>query len=107
VPFTLPIWGCYRVYSLPQFGRYWMGEVQRLFHPLRATHGADILTGGRAIARIYLAPEDQPLDFEVVDGYARIALPPVKTHAVVVLEWRSEGWGARSTGSIEAVDQRR
>jgi hypothetical protein len=91
------------------------------YHPRRTTQpvqhvdqswptsglGADILTGGRAIARVYLAPENQPLDFEVVDGYAPIALPPVKTHAVVVLEWRCEGWGARSTGSIGALDQRR
>jgi hypothetical protein len=28
----------------------------------------------------------EPLDFEVVDGYARIALPPVGAHAVIVLE---------------------
>jgi hypothetical protein len=28
----------------------------------------------------------KPLDFEVVDGYARIALPPVGTHAVIIVE---------------------
>jgi hypothetical protein len=36
--------------------------------------------------RIYLAPGGEPLAFDVVDGYARIALPPVDAHAVVVLE---------------------
>jgi hypothetical protein len=46
----------------------------------------DVLTDRRIIGRVFLAPEGEPLDFEVVDGYARIALPPVGTHAVVVLE---------------------
>ena len=46
----------------------------------------DVLTDGRTVGRGYLAPEGEPLDFEVVDGYARIALPPVGAHAVVVLE---------------------
>src|ERR687898_1825874 len=69
------------------------------YHPRRTTQpvqhvdqswptsglGVDVLTDGRTIGRVYLAPENQPLDFEVVDGYAPIALPPVKTHAVVVL----------------------
>jgi hypothetical protein len=35
---------------------------------------------------VYLAPGGQPLDFEEVDGYARIALPPVGAHTVVVVE---------------------
>jgi hypothetical protein len=48
--------------------------------------GIDILTDGRTIGRVYLAPEDEPLDFEVVDGYTRIALPPVAAHAVIVVE---------------------
>ncbi len=46
----------------------------------------DVLTGGRTVERAYLAPENEPLDFDVIDGYARIALPPVGAHAAVVLE---------------------
>ena len=46
----------------------------------------DVLTGGRTVERAYLAPENEPLDFDVIDGYARIVLPPVGAHAAVVLE---------------------
>jgi hypothetical protein len=46
----------------------------------------DVLTEDRTVGRVYLAPEGEPLDFEVVGGYARITLPPVGAHAVVVLE---------------------
>jgi hypothetical protein len=46
----------------------------------------DVLTDGRTVGRVYLAPGGEPLDFDVVDGYARIALPPVGAHAAVVLE---------------------
>jgi hypothetical protein len=46
----------------------------------------DVLTGGRKVRRVYLAPGGEPLDFDVVDGYARIVLPPVGSHAAVVLE---------------------
>jgi hypothetical protein len=35
---------------------------------------------------VYLGPENRPLDFEVVDGYARIALPPVGAHTTVIIE---------------------
>jgi hypothetical protein len=70
------------------------------YHPRRTTQpiqhvdqswptsglAVDVLTDGRTIGRTYLAPENEPLEFEVVDGYARIALPPVGTHAAVVLE---------------------
>ena len=31
--------------------------------------------GWETVGRVYLAPEGEPLDFEVVGGYARIALP--------------------------------
>jgi hypothetical protein len=48
--------------------------------------GVDVLTDGRSIGRVYLAPGGEPLDFEEVDGYARIALPPVGAHAVIVVE---------------------
>jgi hypothetical protein len=41
---------------------------------------------GRTVRRVYLAPESEPLDFDVVDGCARIALPPVGEHTVVVVE---------------------
>jgi hypothetical protein len=70
------------------------------YHPRRTTQsvqqvdqswptsglGVDVLTDGRTIGRVYLAPGGQPLDFEEVDGYARIALPPVGAHTVVVVE---------------------
>ena len=48
--------------------------------------GVDVLTYGRTIGRVYLAPGGEPLDFEEVDGYTRIALPPVAVHAVIILE---------------------
>ena len=48
--------------------------------------GVDVLTDGRAVERVYLVPGVEPVDFDVVDGYARIALPPVGAHAAVVLE---------------------
>jgi hypothetical protein len=70
------------------------------YHPRRTTQsvqhvdqswptsglGVDVLTDGRTIGRVYLAPGGQPLDFEEVDGYARIAMPPVGAHTVVVVE---------------------
>jgi hypothetical protein len=70
------------------------------YHPRRTTQpvehvdqswptsglGVDVLTDGRTIGRVYLAPGGEPLDFEEVDGYARIALPPVGAHTVVVVE---------------------
>jgi hypothetical protein len=46
----------------------------------------EVLTDGRTIGKVHLAPENEPLDFEVVDGYARIALPPVGAHTVIVVE---------------------
>jgi hypothetical protein len=70
------------------------------YHPRRTTQsvqhvdqswptsglGVDVLTDGRTIGQVYLAPGGQPLDFEEVDGHARIALPPVAAHAVIILE---------------------
>jgi hypothetical protein len=70
------------------------------YHPRRTTQpvqhvdqswttsglGVDVLTDGRTIGQVYLAPGGQPLDFEEVDGHARIALPPVGAHTVVVVE---------------------
>ena len=70
------------------------------YHPRRTTQpvqhvdqswmtsglGVDVLTDGRTIGRVYLAPAGEPLTFDVVDGYARIALPPVGAHAVIILE---------------------
>jgi hypothetical protein len=70
------------------------------YHPRRTTQpvqhvnqswptsglGVDVLTDGRTIGRVYLALGGEPLDFEEVDGYARIALPPVGAHTVVVVE---------------------
>jgi hypothetical protein len=70
------------------------------YHPRRTTQpvqyvdqswptsglGVDVLTEGRTIGRVYLAPGGEPLDFEGVDGYTRIALPPVAAHAMIILE---------------------
>jgi hypothetical protein len=70
------------------------------YHPRRTTQpvqhvdqswpasglSVEVLTDGRTIGKVHLAPENEPLDFEVVDGYTRIALPPVGAHAVVVVE---------------------
>ena len=51
--------------------------------------GVDVLTDGRTLGRVYLAPGDELLAFDVVDGYARIALPSVGAHAVIIVEWAS------------------
>jgi hypothetical protein len=70
------------------------------YHPRRTTQpvqhvdqswatsrlGINVLTDGRTVGGVYLAPGGEPLDFDVVDGYARIALPPVGAHTAVVLE---------------------
>jgi hypothetical protein len=70
------------------------------YHPRRTTQpvqhvdqswttsglGVDVLTDGRGVGRVYLAPQNEPLDFDVIDGYARIALPPVGAHTVIVVE---------------------
>jgi hypothetical protein len=70
------------------------------YHPRRTTQpvqhvdqswltsglGVEVLTGGRPVERVYLAPGGEPLDFEVVDDYVRIGLPPVGAHAAIVLE---------------------
>lgn len=70
------------------------------YHPRRTTQpvqhvdqlwptsglGIDVLRGERTSGRVYLAPEGEPLDFDVVDGYARITLPPLGAHAVIILE---------------------
>jgi hypothetical protein len=61
-------------------------QVHLDFHTSAECEGIDVLTGGRMVERVYLAPENEPLDFDLVDGYTRIALPPVGAHAVVVLE---------------------
>lgn len=36
--------------------------------------------------RVYLAPNRLPLDFVVADGYLAVDLPPIRNHAVVVVE---------------------
>ncbi|HEX2740367.1 MAG TPA: beta-galactosidase trimerization domain-containing protein, partial [Rubrobacter sp.] len=70
------------------------------YHPRRTTQpvqhvdqswltsglGVEVLTDGRAVERVYLAPGGEPLDFDVVDDYVLIGLPPVGSHAVIVLE---------------------
>jgi hypothetical protein len=61
-------------------------QVHLDFHTSADCEGVDVLTDGRTVERVYLAPENEPLDFDLADGYARIALPPIGAHAVVVLE---------------------
>lgn len=61
-------------------------QVHLDFHTSAECEGVDVLTDGRTVGKVYLAPGGEPLDFELVDGYARIALPPVGAHAVIVLE---------------------
>jgi Hypothetical glycosyl hydrolase 6/Beta-galactosidase trimerisation domain len=70
------------------------------YHPRRTTQpvqhvdqswlisglGIEVLTGGRPVERVYLAPGGEALDFDVVDDYVRIGLPPVGAHAVIVVE---------------------
>jgi hypothetical protein len=70
------------------------------YHPRRTTQpvqhvdqswptsglGVEVLTGERKVERVYLAPGGEPLDFDAVDDYARIGLPPVGAHAAIVLE---------------------
>jgi len=41
---------------------------------------------GLAPNRVYLAPEESPLEFSLSDGYITIPLPPVGPHTVVVIE---------------------
>lgn len=45
-----------------------------------------ILSDGKAVERVYLAPQGEPLDFRSEDDYTSIDLPPVGSHVVVVLE---------------------
>ena len=61
-------------------------QVHLDFHTSAECEGVDVLTDGRTVGKVYLAPGGEPLGFELVDGYARIALPPVGAHAVIVLE---------------------
>jgi hypothetical protein len=70
------------------------------YHPRRTTQpvqhvdqswwtsglGVEVLADGRPVERVYLAPGGRPLDFDVVDDYVRISLPPVGAHAAIVLE---------------------
>ncbi len=41
---------------------------------------------GRVPQRAYLAPEREPLSFTIEDGYIQVELPPIGSHAVVVVE---------------------
>jgi hypothetical protein len=41
---------------------------------------------GMPPARVYVAPTEEPLPFEVRDGYIHIRLPVVRGHALVVFE---------------------
>jgi hypothetical protein len=46
----------------------------------------DVLAADREVGRVYLAPEEEALDFTKEGDYTRVDLPPVGAHAVVVLE---------------------
>lgn len=46
-----------------------------------------VLCGEREIRNVYLAPDGEALPLEKEGEYASINLPPIGTHAVVVLEW--------------------
>ena len=41
---------------------------------------------GQTPQRVYLAPEEQPLEFQIVDGYIHTAVPVVPGYAMVVFE---------------------
>jgi hypothetical protein len=70
------------------------------YHPRRTTQpvqhvdqswntsdlGVEVRTDGRTVERAYLAPGGEPLELNTRDGYARVELPPIGAHAVVVLE---------------------
>jgi hypothetical protein len=70
------------------------------YHPRRTTQpvqhvdqswntsdlGVEVRTDGRTVERAYLAAGGEPLELSTRDGYARVDLPPIGTHAVVVLE---------------------
>ena len=60
-------------------------QVHLDFHT-SSMRGVYVLTDGRTVGNVYLAPEHEPLDFDLVDGYTRIALPPVGAHAVIIVE---------------------
>lgn len=45
-----------------------------------------VLSDGKTVERVYLAPQGESLDFSSEGDYTSIDLPPVGTHAVVVLE---------------------
>lgn len=48
--------------------------------------GVEVRLDGFIPTKAYLAPGRDPLAFTIKDGYAKIDLPPVGTHAVLVLE---------------------
>lgn len=45
-----------------------------------------ILTEGRKVRSVTLAPEEKPLDFEVNDGYTAVRIPTFKSFAMAVVE---------------------
>lgn len=48
--------------------------------------GFDLRLDGMAPTKVYLAPENRPLEFKVNHGYLEISLPPTGAHCVVVIE---------------------
>lgn len=70
------------------------------YHPRRTTQpvqhvdqswetsgmGVEVLTDGKDLGRVYLAPDGAELDCDVEGDIVRFALPPVGAHTVVVME---------------------
>ncbi|MGD0003308.1 MAG: hypothetical protein ABSE06_03655 [Anaerolineaceae bacterium] len=48
--------------------------------------GFAIRLDGMTPTKVYLAPENRPLEFKVNQGYIEISLPPTGAHCVVVIE---------------------
>lgn len=70
------------------------------YHPRRTTQpiqhvdqswqtsglGVEVFTGGNPVERVYLAPEEEKLGFDLEDDYVRVLPPPAGAHTVIVLE---------------------
>ncbi|MCQ6559000.1 alpha-amylase family protein [Paenibacillus mendelii] len=64
-------------------GKYNVIEDRQTLHG-----GVVYLKGGEHVERVYLAPTQEPLAYELKDGYIRIPLPIVDGYAMVVAEFK-------------------
>lgn len=63
------------------------GDCSVVEEPAAIVDGSvKILTAGRKISRVVLAPEGTPVDFRTEGDYTKIDLPVIKGYAMVVLE---------------------